>query len=240
MNSIWKKVILAGCMTAVLSSGMAGAADLSAIGAKSLPRGYSCVTVPGSFSTTYLGEPITYEMGQVSFTNTSNSNFYAGSVYQAVLPPSIGQHLLRYFKVNLTAEDWAGLTQLNNDLRNPDSQLSKDIRRSMGGWVSEMTGEPEGEHLSISFSEFEPIRKVSSNSLLYTAGGVVTIHSDGFIIPMYTRVYFMKDGGDVRTLLLVAANEGKQPLLYAIDDMAKEMYQEILDRDDNWGLDNIQ
>mgnify|MGYP000099202334 FL=1 len=74
----------------------------------------------------------------------------------------------------------------------------------------------------------EPLRKVTLQSLLYTAGGKIIFDSDGLIYPMYSRMYFMRNGNDIDMLMLLTPDEGKQPLVFAIDDAAKAMYTKRL------------
>ena len=45
---------------------------------------------------------------------------------------------------------------------------------------------------------------------------------------MYSRMYFMRNGNDIDMLMLLTPDEGKQPLVFAIDDAAKAMYTKRL------------
>ena len=104
---------------------------------------------------------------------------------------------------------------MNKQILNEDSPLMLEIRKTMGSWAERVIGTEGRANLKIHFTEMEPLRKVTLQSLLYTAGGKIIFDSDGLIYP-------------IDMLMLLTPDEGKQPLVFAIDDAAKAMYTKRL------------
>lgn len=175
------------------------------------------------FELRIMNEPVTIHEGQLSFS--MNDLFFSGMIYRFNLPEDIANKIMPYFKVNLTQEEWDGVSEINKDFLNPDSELNREIKNIIAPWAKGMTGINEDSELSVRFQDVEPFRKVSMNKIMYTAGGKIILNSGNFRIPMYIRCYFIKNGNSINTLLMVTPDEGKQPLLYELEDMANDMYE---------------
>ena len=226
--NVWKKrlLILLGAVCLSISSVQAESfkEDMSS----ALPKEFSYTDIAGDYSIQFLGQSMEYHMGQVSFVDPKTENFSSGYLIAGTLPSQVSAYLLPYFKLNLSSSEWTGLLYMNKQILNEDSPLMSEIRKTMGSWAERVIGTEGRANLKIHFTEMEPLRKVTLQSLLYTAGGKIIFDSDGLIYPMYSRMYFMRNGNDIDMLMLLTPDEGKQPLVFAIDDAAKAMYTKRL------------
>lgn len=92
-------------------------------------------------------------------------------------------------------------------------------------------GEVAEQNVSADISEIEPFRRLTADeAYVFTAGAHITYNAGGLILPMYSRAYFFPsaDGKNLDVLMLFTPDEGKGPLVYAIDDLAKEAAKEEL------------
>ena len=226
--NIWKKSLLVLLGTVFLSLSSAQAENFKEDMSAALPKGFAYTDINGDYSIQFLGQPMQYHMGQVSFVDPRTQNFSSGYLVTGMLPKQISAYLLPYFKLNLNSSEWTGLLYMNKQILNEDSPLMVAVRNIMASWAERVIGTEGQANLKIHFTAMEPLRKVTMQSLLYTAGGKIIFDSDGLIYPMYSRLYFMRNGDDIDMLMLLTPDEGKQPLVFAIDDAAKAMYAKRL------------
>ena len=68
----------------------------------------------------------------------------------------------------------------------------------------------------------------SGEAYVYTAGGRIVYDAQGLLMPMYARSYFFLGENGLEVMMLLAPDEGKDILVYAIDDLAKAAAKEDL------------
>ena len=130
-----------------------------------------------------------------------------------------------YFEYLLT-EIPKHLDDTNRAFLDEDSPLRKGAEEVMKNWAKNVVGEL-GEGVKITLSDFEPYRKLTADeAYLYTMGAKITFDSDGLILPFYGRAYFFRENDHIDVMMLLTPDEGKEPLVYAIDDLAKAAAKE--------------
>ena len=139
MNA-WKKrlLILLGAVCLSISSVQAESfkEDMSS----ALPKEFSYTDIAGDYSIQFLGQPMKYHMGQVSFVDPKTENFSSGYLIAGPLPSQVSAYLLPYFKLNLSSSEWTGLLYMNKQILNEDSPLMLEIRKTMGSWAERVIG----------------------------------------------------------------------------------------------------
>ena len=61
-------------------------------------------------------------------------------------------------------------------------------------------------------------RVCNTREMIYTAGGRISLESEGLSLPLYARLYFMLRGTEICAVLLLSGDGGRYPLIYAADD----------------------
>jgi len=208
----------------------AGAYDISKIAAETLPESFTFKAGTEDRVFTYPGGSTTYRIGQLSAKNRRNTRFSSGWLITAELPKEGAEKLKPYFKNNLTGSEWRGLISLNRALGNKDSNFRKNLDTVLRDWAKEFMPDVTSE-AKTDIIEIEPYRRLSADEAwLYTAGGKIIFDTDRIIQPLYARAYFFRDGDHLDLLMLVAPDEGKGPLVYAVNDLAARAAKETFEK----------
>lgn len=226
-----KKLIALAIALSCLTGGMASAYDMNALAAKTLPERFSYRAIPGEEVLDFAGQQIPYAMGQLSVTLKRSQKFASGYIIQSRLPVTIADEIRPFFRFRLGEREWDALIRMNRALLTRDSHLRREIERTMKNLAVNAMGPVAEEKVSVEISHIEPFRRLESNeAYVYTAGGLITFNAQGLIYPMYCRAYFFPDGAqkEMEVMMLLAPDEGKGPLVYALDDLAKEAAREEL------------
>lgn len=226
-----KKIVALALAALLLTGGQALAYDISALAVKTLPKSFSYKDIPGEQQLSFGGGEIPYHMGQLSITLKKAQKFSSGYIIQAQLPKEAAEQMRPYFRMNLGEEQWQGLVNMNRGLLDPSSILRQDMKKTVLSLAVNALGTVAEQNVSVDISEIEPFRRLTADeAYVYTAGAHVTYSAGGLILPMYSRAYFFpsSDGQNLDVLMLFTPDEGKGPLVYAIDDLAKAAAKEEL------------
>ena len=220
----WKKTA-AVFMTVLCISGGASAYDLQSIAKAHLPPAFTYQDIPEQQELKFHDFTYPYHMGQLSVMLQKSRKFAYGYIVTAKLPPAGADTLKPFFREYLTVKEWRSLSRMNRAFLDEDSPLRKGAEEVMKNWAKNVVGEL-GEGVKITLSDFEPYRKLTADeAYLYTMGAKITFDSDGLILPFYGRAYFFRENDHIDVMMLTP-DEGKEPLVYAIDDLAKAAAKE--------------
>ncbi len=215
----WRKWILTAGAAFLLGSG-AAASDLTDA-AKALPPMFTLRTLPGTEWLQFGERHFPYEAAQLTADMKRRDMFLSGYLFYGEIPEEDKASAAPYFQYNLGEKEYEGLAALNASFFNKDAPLHQAIEKALSRWADQMIG-GEGAGLAVTLDHMEPIRRTADGSvILYTAGTRLTLSSGGFILPLYGRAYMYRDGGAYRVLMLITSDDSRQPMTYAIDDMAK-------------------
>lgn len=214
---------------ALLTAVPAAASDLSDAAKAVLPPMFSFREIPGVQQLYFGGHTIPYEAAQLTADMKRDGVFLSGYIFYASVPAEGA--LSPYFRYNLTRPEWEGLAAVNKAFFDENASLHQAVAESVRRWADQMVG-GEGAHLDVRLSELEPVRRSDgAGCILYTAGARITLDSEGLILPLYGRGYLYKDGGVYRLILLITGDDSRQPMAYALEDMAKEAAARAARRD---------
>ena len=209
----------------LLAGGSASAYDIASLAEKTLSKNFVYKDIPENQSLSFGGGEIPYHMGQLSIIRKRAQKFSSGYIVQAKLPQVLADQMRPYFRMNLEEEQWEGLTRVNRALLNPSSPLRMNMEKTVMSLAVNALGAVAEQNVTAEISEIEPFRRLNADeAYVFTAGAHVTYSAGGMILPMYSRAYFFPsaDGKNLDVLMLFTPDEGKDPLVYAIDDLAKE------------------
>ncbi len=224
----WKQTALA-MLAATLLAGSAGAYDMNQVAAKALPKRFAYQDIAGNETLSFMGQDIPYQMGQLQITLKKQQRFASGYIIRGELPVAMADVMKPYFKMNRDEKVWEQLTRMNRALLNPDSSLRKSIEETMLKLAENSLGPVARSAVTVDISKVEPFRRLSSDeAYVYTAGGLITYNAEGMLLPMYCRAYFFPSDSALQVMMLFTPDEGKAPLLYAIDDLANEAAKQSL------------
>lgn len=226
-----KKLAALALAVLLLAGGSASAYDIGALAAENLSKNFTYTDIPGTQTLHFGGGEIPYHMGQLSIIRKKARKFSSGYIVQAKLPKVLADRMRPYFRMNLTEEEWAGLAEINREFLDENSILRRDMKDTVMSLAANAMGPVAEKQVTAEISEIEPFRRLSADeTYVYTAGAHVTYSLQGMILPMYSRAYFFPsaDGMNLNVLILFTPDEGKGPLVYAIDDLAKKAAMEEL------------
>lgn len=224
----WKIMALTA-LTAACLAGSAGAYDMNQVAAKALPKQFAYQDIAGEQTLSFMGQEIPYQMGQLQITLKKQQRFASGYIIRGELPVAMADVMKPYFKMNRDEKVWQQLTRMNRALLNPDSPLRKSIEETMLTLAENSLGPVARSAVTVDISNVEPFRRLTSDeAYVYTAGGLITYNAEGMLLPMYCRAYFFPSDSALQVMMLFTPDEGKAPLLYAIDDLANEAAKESL------------
>ncbi len=224
----WKLTALA-VLAATLLAGSAGAYDMNQVAAKALPKSFAYQDIEGAETLSFMGQEIPYQMGQLQITLKKQQRFASGYIIRGELPVAMADVMKPYLKMNRDEKVWEQLTRMNRALLNPDSPLRKSIEETMLKLAENSLGPVARSAVTVEISNVEPFRRLSSDeAYVYTAGGLITYNAEGLLLPMYCRAYFFPSDSALQVMMLFTPDEGKAPLLYAIDDLANEAAKQAL------------
>ena len=215
----------------LLAGGSASAYDIASLAGKTLSKNFIYKDIPETQSLSFGGGEIPYHMGQLSIIRKRSQKFSSGYIVQAKLPRQLAEEMRPYFRMNLGEEQWEGLSRVNRALLNPASPLRVNMEKTVMSLAVNALGEVAEQNVTADISEIEPFRRLTADeAYVFTAGAHITYSAGGLILPMYSRAYFFPsaDGKSLDVLMLFTPDEGKGPLVYAIDDLAKEAAKEEL------------
>lgn len=140
----------------------------------------------------------------------------SGRLMYTVLPPEWSRSMIPYFNVNLTPDQWQNLSEINMELYQPGSPLYGMVRQAALSLAGENAAGGDSRFV---IRDFEPLRRMSNTrEMIYTAGGRISLESEGLSLPLYARLYFMLRGTEICAVLLLSGDGGRYPLIYAADD----------------------
>jgi hypothetical protein len=220
-----KKITALLAAAVFLIGGSASAYDLAALTEKSLSKTYSYQAIPSTETLSFAGGTISYRMGQLTKLMPRVKKFSSGYIIEAQLPQSAAEAMKPFFRLNPGEEQWEKLIKLNRIFMDPDSFMRKDMQKTMMSLAVNAMGPLAEKNVTVEISGLEPFRRMSADeAYVFTAGAHITFNAQGLILPMYSRAYFFpsSEGKNLDVLMLFTPDEGKGPLVYAIDDLAKE------------------
>ncbi len=216
-----RKYGLAFLLAAALAWPVA-AEPLQEAAGKVLPPSMTLTALSGERSISFQGETFPYQAWQLLMRGREKDPVLAGYVFEADIAAADHAELAPFFHYGLTKDDYRGLSEVNKAFFDTASPLHRALLQSVSDWADAMMGGADA-HLQTTLSDLEPIRRVSgTKSILYTAGARLTFSSEGIILPLYAKGFLYRDGNSYRGLLLLAPDESKRPLSYAMEDMAIE------------------
>lgn len=226
----WRSCLLTLAAAALLGSG-AAASDLGEA-AKVLPPVFTLRELPGREYLYFQGRRYPYEAAQLTADMRREGIFLSAYLFSGTIPDDEKALAAPYFQYNLGPAELAGLAALNAAFFNKDAALHKALEDMVSRWADQMAGGTEGARLVVALDEMEPVRRAGdASAILYTAGTRVTLSSEGLILPLYGRAYLYRDGGDYRVLMLITSDDSRQPMMYALEDIAVEAADTAARRD---------
>lgn len=224
----WKCLLLTLALACGISAG-GEAYDMNVVAAASLPKGFIYREAAGTETLHFMEKDIPYQMGQLQYTLEKQQSFSSGYIIRALLPVEMAEALKPYFKMNRDEHVWRRLTQMNRALLNPASPLRKGIEETVLSLARNAIGPVANSSIKVELSRLEPFRRLDvDEAYVYTAGGLITYNAEGMKLPMYCRSYFFPGSEGLDVLMLFTPDEGKAPLLYAIDDLVNAVAKEEL------------
>ena len=201
--------------------------NISTLAAKTLPKGFVYKEIEGNEVLPFWGQDVVYHMGQLQVTLPQNQSFSSGYIIRTKMPKNMEEAMRPFFKLNRDEKVWQILTRMNRALLNPHSPLRHQISMTMQELAVNAIGPMASSDVTVDISHIEPFRRLSTDeAYVYTAGGLITYDSKGLRLPMYCRTYFFPGQDGMEVLMLFTPDEGKGPLLYAIDDLASAAAKE--------------
>lgn len=223
--------LMAPLLAALLTCPAAAASGLADAAKDALPPMFSLQTLQGEETLHFLGADIPYEASELVADMKRDDTYLTGYIFSGKAPDAAKEALAPYFRYKLSENELAGLAALNKAFFDETAPLHKAVVASFSSWAERMAP-GAGATLDVSLSRMEPLRRVEGeNYVLYTAGTGITLSSGGLILPLYGRAYMYKDGGDYRFVMLVAGDDSRRPLTYALEDLAREAAARAARRD---------
>jgi hypothetical protein len=209
-----------------LIGGYANAYDINMgdVVKQNLSYRYTYVPIEGTHTMTSEAGSVTYQMGQIRVIKNKMKDFFFGYLAWGPMPDAYAAAIKPYFYGSTTEEEWKNLITFNRALLHPGSAVRKGIDNQLRQLAVQAAGPVTEKDFSVELSQIEPFRRLSSdNPEIYTMGGHIDFHSGVMKYPMYGRVYFFPNDGNIEMMLFLVPDEGKDFLLYAVDDLVKIM-----------------
>jgi len=226
-----KKIASLLLALSLLAGGSAAAYDIQALADQNLPERFTYKDIPGTEKLPFAGMEVPYHMGQLAVNLNRAKKFSSGYIVRTRIPARSTEAMMDFFVMNLGPEQWKILSKLNRAFMDPESQVRKDMEKTMLGLAVNAMGPLAEKNVKVEISGEEPLRRLAANeAYVLTAGARVIYDEEGLILPMYTRAYLFpsSDRKYLEILMLFTPDEGKGPLVYAIDDLAKSAAKEEL------------
>lgn len=226
-----KKIASLLLVLSLLAGGSAAAYDIQALADQNLPERFTYKDIPGTEKLPFAGMEVPYHMGQLAVNLSRAKKFSSGYIVRTRIPARSTEAMMDFFVMNLGPEQWKILSKLNRAFMDPESQVRKDMEKTMLGLAVNAMGPLAEKNVKVEISGEEPLRRLAANeAYVLTAGARVIYDEEGLILPMYTRAYLFpsSDRKYLEILMLFTPDEGKGPLVYAIDDLAKSAAKEEL------------
>ena len=226
-----KKLVSLVLAALFFSCAAVSAYDMESLSAKTLPKNFSYKAIPGREALSFGEGMIPYHMGQLSITMKNAKRFDSGYIIEFQLPGEMAKTVRPFFRMNLGESQWKELTRINRELLDANSPLRKNMEKTLMSLAVNALGPVAESHVTLQMENIEPFRRLEADeSYVYTAGARVIYDAQGLILPMYGRAYFFpgREKDSLKAVMLFTSDEGKNPLVYAIDDLAKAAAQEEL------------
>ena len=181
----------------------------------------------------FADREIPYTAGQLVIDLRRRGTYLTGYVISASTEgdPLSEALFWPYFRYNLGAREYEGLTEVNAALFDERSSLYQMLVDSLARWADRMAGGASVQ-LEVSLDEIEPVRRAGEmGAIVYTAGARIMLSSEGLIMPLYGRGYMYRDGGHYRTVALITNDDSREFLGYALADMVGEAARRAAQRD---------
>lgn len=215
----------------LLAGGTAAAYDIQALADKNLPSRFTYKEIPGTEKLPFAGGEVPYRMGQLAVNLNSAKKFSSGYIVRTRVPARSTESMMPFFGMNMGEDQWKALSHLNRAFLDPESKIRKEMEKTMLRLAVNSIGPMAEKNVKVEISGEEPLRRLVGNeAYVLTAGARVIYDEEGLILPMYTRAYLFPsyDRKYLEILMLFTPDEGKGPLVYAIDDLAKAAAKEEL------------
>lgn len=226
-----KKITSLLLALSLLAGQAAMAYDIQVLADQNLPERFTYKDIPGTEKIPFAGGEVSYQMGQLAVNLNSAKKFSSGYIVRTRVPAQSTESMMSFFGMNLGEEQWKVLSDLNRAFLDPESKIRKEMEKTMLGLAVNAMGPLAEKNVKVDISGEEPLRRLIANeAYVLTAGARVVYDEEGLILPMYTRAYLFpsSDRKYLEILMLFTPDEGKGPLVYAIDDLAKAAAKEEL------------
>lgn len=218
----WKRLGILTALSALLLAAPVSADDVGNLAKEILPPGFTYRELPGEYRLETGGKTISGRAGQLSVLLPKSQKFSSGYIITADIPLNNPSDLEPFMEFNLKPPAWRELIKINRTITDPDSVLRVYAAEAMRQLAAAVIGPLAQTDMSIDIYGVEPLRRFDSDTpYLYTVGYRILAHSGTIIFPLYSRMYLYPKKGQLRLLMLVTPDEGKGPLVYALDDLAK-------------------
>lgn len=219
----------------------AGASELADSAKAILPPFISYIELDEPQTVTFGGREFPYTAGQLVVDFARDGMYLTGYVISTSTEddPLAAEVLAPYFRYQLRAREYEGLTELNRALFDEESPLHLALEASISDWADRMVG-GAGAQLEVTLSDIEPVRRAGEmGAIVYTAGARIILSSEGLIMPLYGRCYMYRDGAAYRTVSLITSDDSREYLGYALADMVGEAARRAADRNLRAFIDSI-
>lgn len=205
----------------------ANAYDMNTLASKTLSKNFTYKEMVGEEHLPFMGIEVPYRTGELSVTLKRSNRFSSGYIIMATLPTPMTDQVKSFFELNPTVETWRKIIKLNRSLMAEGTPLQESLKSIFGNLAANVLGKEMMNYTTVSFQNIEPFRRLSAEeAFLYTTGGNVVYQVGGLSYPMYTKVYFFPGDNAIQMMALLTPDEGKNPLVYALDDLSRAAAKE--------------
>lgn len=223
----WKRLGTIAALSVLLLAAPVSASDVGRLAKQVLPKGFTYTDIPGDRQLETAKGTISYHTGQLSVLLPKSQRFSSGYIVTAEFPVDNPADIAPYLDLNLKPDAWRGLIKINRMITDPMSELRLYAGDAMKKLAASVIGPLAETDLKLNIYGVEPLRRFDSNTpYLYTVGYRIIANSGTIILPLYSRMYIYPEKDMLRVLMLVTPDEGKGPLVYALDDLAKAAIKE--------------
>lgn len=224
----WKRLGIAAALSALLLAVPVSADEVGNLAKEILPPGFTYKELPGEYRLdTGMGTALSHG-GQLSVLLPKSQRFSSGYIITAKIPLQDPSAIQPYREINLKPSLWRELIHINRMIKDPASRLRVAAAQAMQQMAAAVIGPLAQTDMGLDIYGVEPLRRFDSDTpYLYTVGYRMIARSDAMIFPLYSRMYLYPEKDQLCLLMLVTQDEGKEPLVYALDDLAKEFMKQV-------------
>lgn len=225
----WKRLGMVSALSILLLTVPVSANDIGSLAREILPPGFTYKEIPGEYRLETGGRTISGRAGQLSVLLPKSRRFSSGYIISAEISVENQSDIEPYLELNLKPPAWRGLIKVNRMITDPASDLRVTAAEAMKQLAAAVIGPLAKTDMRIDIYGVEPLRRFDSHTpYLYTVGYRMLAHSGAIIFPLYSRMYLYPEKEQLHLLVLVTPDEGKGPLVYALDDLAKEVMKQAI------------